>query len=117
MPNRNCPVGFFHDGFSFSILPVRPSNCPGAEASVLRSTPIATSPLPLQSIMSITFGLPSDVVVNPIAPGSAYGGDAVKVKGYTAIGENLMRLTPVSRIPTVIPRPSHSGWSVTNFIA
>ena len=77
MPKRYWPDGLVHAGFNFNVLPLSPLIVWEVTPSVImtsafRSGPMATSPLPLQSIMSITLGLPSDVFVSPIAPGSTY---------------------------------------------
>lgn len=78
IPSRNFPDGFFQLGLSVRTLPLRPK----MESFVVPSTqtlsgvtraPIATSPLPLQSMISITFGFPSEVLLRPIAPGSTFG--------------------------------------------
>jgi hypothetical protein len=78
MPSRNFPDGFFQAGLSVRTLPLRPKResfvVPSTETlSGVTRAPIATSPLPLQSMISITFGFPSEVLLRPIAPGSTFG--------------------------------------------
>lgn len=78
IPSRNFPDGFFQAGLSVRTLPLRPKMesfvFPSTETlSGVTRAPIATSPLPLQSMISITFGLPSEVLLRPIAPGSTFG--------------------------------------------
>lgn len=81
-PRRNIPVGFAHELFSLRTLPLSPCRHPEDFVipsirilSAFTGAPIATSPLPLQSMISMTLGLPSDVVVSPIAPGSTCNRD------------------------------------------
>mmetsp|Transcript_4329 Transcript_4329/g.8732 ORF Transcript_4329/g.8732 Transcript_4329/m.8732 type:complete len:213 (+) Transcript_4329:294-932(+) len=86
------------------LMPRRTSFRPSAHVPSLRVRPVSpvivvaslssltslmsTSPPPVQSTTSMIFRLPSEVTCSPAAPGS----------------------TPVSKIATLIPRPSHAAF-------
>mmetsp|Transcript_443 Transcript_443/g.1130 ORF Transcript_443/g.1130 Transcript_443/m.1130 type:complete len:314 (+) Transcript_443:5249-6190(+) len=87
VPTRQSPDGLVHSGLRGRRRPDRASIVPSLPA--LRTQLVSTSPEPVQSMTSSTFGLPSVVTCSPAAPGS----------------------TPVSKIATTVPLPSKVGFS------
>ena len=79
-------------------LPLKPSKVltampPVVVVTAAAKAPIATSPLPLQSMISITLAFPSEVVVNPIDPGSTYQIRNVEGKCDAMVALWLMKIS------------------------